>query len=129
MRINALIFTFLYFISSVGYGVEVHYCLGMVSDVSYIWFDASCACDDSGSETHAQTKSCCDEDSFFNQIDDEHQGSVSLVVKSPLVIPEQALMFEGSSEIEKAENSLELDRGPPPIIDRVIAFHRLILYG
>ena len=61
-----------YLLSVVGYGLEIHYCLGQIADVNIAWLDTSCACDDA--HIPAASK-CCDEKEFFVQVKDEHQSS------------------------------------------------------
>lgn len=65
-----------------GYGAQVHYCLGEIEDVSYAFFETSCCCDETGVEV---SMNCCDEKTVFVQLEDEHQQPVKtniLVVHS-----------------------------------------------
>lgn len=129
MRPSVIIFAFFYLLSAAGYGAEVHYCLGMVSDVSYIWFDASCACDADGD--HIQTQSnCCDEEAFYYQLEEEHLAAGNLDLQAPLLNVESDLDFASCPSAEdNSSNASWSDRGPPNVLDRTIVYQQLIFYG
>jgi len=128
MRITAFIFSLFYLISSVGYGIEVHYCLGRISDVNHFMFETHCACDEAGIMPE---KSCCEERVVYNQLDDEHTASANLQVEDvqlPLIATIDLELLENQVEEVELEKAL-LDRGPPCVRDIPIELVRLITYG
>lgn len=128
MRITAFIFAFFYLINSVGYGLEIHYCLGRVSDVNHVLFDTFCPCD----AAHETTgMNCCKERSFFNQIEDEHAVPASSEVnwvEVPILLP---FLGESRLEDELLERHLfnHVERGPPILVDVCAMLVRRITYG
>ncbi len=72
MRKSAFIFALFYLLSAVGYGLEIHYCLGQIADVNIAWLETSGVRDDAHIP---ETSNCCDEKEFFVQLKDEHQSS------------------------------------------------------
>lgn len=128
MKLSGLILAIFYFFSSVGYGLEVHYCLGEVSDVSYALLDTHCACD-LLDEPHE--RKCCEEKSFFNQLESEHSAP-SLTDVSMVLLPVAAELDWNamqSSDASSLKSYNFIDRGPPKSRDRIIEFHSLIIYG
>jgi hypothetical protein len=77
MRRTAFIFALFYLISSVGYGIEVHFCLGRVSDVNHFLFETYCPCEAAHVEA---AKRCCEERSVFHQLDDEHAAPTQVAL-------------------------------------------------
>ncbi|MEX2597621.1 MAG: hypothetical protein WEC59_11890 [Salibacteraceae bacterium] len=129
MRFSAFIFALFYFFSSVGYGLEVHYCLGRVSDINYVLLETECPCD----SLHDQMSNpnCCEERSFFNQIEDEHSAP-SLVQEFGKYLPASEVLnspFSAKKFIDTLPSETRVDRGPPKCVDRTIAYHKLTLYG
>lgn len=127
----SLILAFFYLFSAVGYGAEVHYCLGKVSDVTFIWFDASCVCDDvRENESINRTINCCEDERFFNQIEDEHAANVAdIIIKGPIAIVIHQYN-EPTAPLNEANNILKIsDRAPPKLLDRLIAHHQLVFYA
>jgi hypothetical protein len=117
-----------YLLSSVGYGVEVHYCLGRVSDVNYVLLDTSCACDEAGIPAH---KRCCEERSFFHQIDDEHQLSSTTCVQSPYdyLIAWTPVESNLLTPSEQADGNVLEEGESPPIRPRFLLYHQWVTYG
>lgn len=131
MKQLSVILAFFYLFSAVGYGAEVHYCLGQVSDVTFIWFDASCACDDvRQNESIKRTMNCCEDERFFNQIEDEHAANVAAtIIKGPpaTVTLQHA---EPIAPLNETNNVFEIsDRAPPKPLDKLIAHHQLVFYA
>jgi len=128
VKLSGIILALFYFISSIGYGLEVHYCLGEISDVNYALFDTYCTCDDL---VEKPVKGCCEEKSFFVQLEEEHDTPA--VVDISIAILSIISEFDWSPfNIEQDSNTKTysfLDRGPPKSIDRVIEYHSLIIYG
>lgn len=129
MRKIALFLALFYFLSTVGYGLEIHYCLGRISDVNHAMLETSCPCDTL--HTKGQADGCCEERSFFNQIDDVHsypqaQNEIGKHLPLTKVIAEIAplLVEDNSLCIQKTDK-----RGPPRLCDRVIEFHAMLIYG
>jgi len=114
--------------SSIGYGLEVHYCLGEISDVNYALFDTYCPCDEL---VEKPIKGCCEEKSFFVQLEEDHSTPTELDV-SKTILP-LISTFQWSPVIIAVDSSPKtysfLERGPPKAIDRVIQYHALIIYG
>ena len=84
MKRGAFILAVFYFLSTMGYGVNVHYCLGRIADVSYAFVETSCACDDAGI---VENDPCCDEVTIFNQIKDSHESPAQISVAPPIAQP------------------------------------------
>lgn len=128
MKLSGFILALFYFISSIGYGLEVHYCLGEISDVNYALFDTHCACDEL---VEKPVKGCCEEKSFFVQLEEDHSAP-ALVDVSNTFLPLIAEFNWSPFNIEQ-DSSVKtytfLDRGPPKSIDRVIEYHSLIIYS
>ncbi len=112
LRKSAFIFALFYLFSVVGYGLEVHYCLGQITDVNVAWLETSCACEES---TSTVTHSCCDEKSFFVQISEEHQAASDVTVEQFHPALSQTLKWSDATlkHIETLELVAFLDRGPP----------------
>ena len=128
MRPTAFIFAFFYLISSVGYGLEIHYCLGEISDINYVLLDTECPCDASHT---ASIQSCCEEKVFFNQLEDEHAAPAKLSlddVQLPLVsVLDLGHVADHTLDEHRGLNLT--DRGPPVVRDIPIELVRLITYG
>lgn len=129
MRKMAIIFALFYLMSSVGYGLKVHFCLGRISDVNYVLLDTSCPCD----ESHAATLSmeCCEEKSFFNQIEEEHSSpaSVSLAHHQLPLMAELPYALRQWKNVQELQSKDIVERGPPKTRDLTIELQRLITYG
>lgn len=110
VKAKASILIVFYFLSVTGYGVEVHYCLGRVSDINYAFLETSCPCD----VAHAGERSgCCEEKAFFIQVDEDHQTTSLPDVKFyPLLSSELASIAKLTS-VKDAEAVFFSDRGPP----------------
>lgn len=128
MRLTASIWAFFYLFSAVGYGAEVHYCLGQVSEVSYIWFDASCACDAAGDQLKRDFN-CCEDERFFVQLEDEHQSSGSTEISADLVHMKLDFNLVELVPIELEVPIYLSDRAPPSTKERLISIHRLVFYA
>jgi hypothetical protein len=128
MRLVAFIWAFFYFMSAVGYGAEVHYCLGQVSDVSYIWFDASCVCDETGEQLE-RPMGCCEDERFFVQLEDDHQNSASTAIAQVQLKEEKGFRAAEASATERLCPVYVADRAPPSTKERLIALHRLTFYA
>ncbi len=126
MKKAAFLFAIFYLLNVVGYGLEVHYCLGQVSDINYAFLDTTCACDAAHSERFS---SCCNEESFFVQLEDEHQSSSKIEVQTP--IPTEVVQFEKlvNIDLEVISVNRELLNSPPLPINRVVQFHSFIFYS
>lgn len=112
----------------VGYGVEVHYCLGQIADVNYALLDTSCACDEV--DEIAGEDNCCNEESFFIQLDTEHQSAADQKLKQPVFSVTETLLATSSVITETTEHLKTLSRrGPPKTVDRIIEYHSFIFYG
>lgn len=114
--------------SAVGYGAEVHYCLGQVSEVSYIWFDASCVCDEAGDEVKRKMN-CCEDERFFVQLEDDHQHKTTTALITVQVAQERSLLSIQQPEADQATPVHFTDRAPPSTKERLIALHRLTFYA
>ena len=128
MRITAFIFAFFYLINSVGYGLEIHYCLGRVSDVNHVLFDTFCPCDDAH---ESKGINCCEERSFFNQIEDEHAAPATSDIKwvdVPLQLPPMSMSLSNEM-ISEDVGSMDEERGPPETKDICALLVRRITYG
>ena len=122
------IFSFFYLLSSIGYGLEIHYCLGKVSDVSYILFDAHCPCDASHDAATALT--CCEDREFFNQIEEEHSVPATPVVHAAGMALLPTLSLDTDPQLQQPTQPLyDVDRGPPLVLDRVVEYVCLVTYG
>ncbi|MDP4663561.1 MAG: hypothetical protein NWS74_07845 [Salibacteraceae bacterium] len=126
MKKTAFLFAMFYLLNVVGYGLEVHYCLGQVSDINYAFLDTSCACDAAHSERISS--SCCNEESFFVQLEDEHQSSSNIEVQSPMPMEVVKLEKLVSIDLEVISLNWEALKSPPLPIDRVVQFHSFIFY-
>ncbi|MEQ9188815.1 MAG: hypothetical protein RLP15_13860 [Cryomorphaceae bacterium] len=128
MRATAIIFAFFYLINSVGYGLEIHYCLGQVSDVNYVLLDTECPCDANHS---ASFSSCCEEKEFFNQLEDDHAApaSVSLSDVQLSMVSESPKASRLNLDLDEWKQEVITDRGPPRFRDITIELVRLITYG
>jgi hypothetical protein len=128
LRKSAFIFALFYLLSVVGYGLEIHYCLGQIADVNIVWLDTSCACDDA----HIlETSNCCDEKEFFVQVKDEHQSS-SVDFKLDFDQPLIAIvdwMENLSEDIEDVEWVNSNNNGPPEPEDLYKQNCAFIYYG
>lgn len=127
MKKAAFLFAIFYLLNVVGYGLEVHYCLGQVSDINYAFLDTSCACD--LAHSGKINSSCCNEESFFVQLEDEHQSSSTIEVQTP--IPMEVIQFEKlvNIDLEIISVNREALKSPPLPIDRVVQFHSFIFYS
>ena len=123
MKRSAFIFALFYLLSAVGYGVELHYCLGQVTDVNIAWLDTSCSCD-AGEKKVAPP--CCDKKEFFVQIEEDHQASKT---QSPtatglfLLVVQSKDMFD-MHETVTTSIRLPEQNGPPldvPLFERFCA--------
>jgi len=116
--------------SAVGYGAEIHYCLGAVSDVAFYGFDASCVCDAAlDQDTLKQRHGCCEDESFFNQLEDEHSPSFVKAVSPPHAVLTSSRVYD-SLQLSEEDDHADADlRGPPKTIDLNLLFHRLIFYA
>ncbi|MEZ4721077.1 MAG: hypothetical protein R2813_04275 [Flavobacteriales bacterium] len=128
MKQSAFTLAVFYLLSIVGYGLEVHYCLGQVTDVNYALLDTSCVCDDT---QQVASKGCCEEKEFFIQIEEVHQASAGmdyLNIELPLIEElSWAERFELSEAVEHSE-FIE-DTGPPLVRSIVIENCSLTLYA
>ena len=116
MRKSAFIFALFYLLSVVGYGLELHYCLGQITDVNVAWLDTSCACDDAHGKA---VSNCCDEKEFFVQVKDEHQSSsidFKLNFDQPLIAMVD-WMENPSEDIEDVDWVNPNNNGPPEPVD------------
>lgn len=91
--------------------MEVHYCLGQIKDVNYAFFDTACCCDDSG---ESMSKGCCNEETYFVQIKDEHQSAAEQKIS---VVPAVGIAML-QTPLEEDESIapkffLITDSGPP----------------
>jgi len=128
VRPTTFIFAFFYLISSVGYGLEIHYCLGEISDINYVLLDTECPCDASHT---ASNQSCCEEKAFFNQLEDEHAAPAKLSLDN-VELPLVSILDLGQIMSEALDEELGMtltDRGPPVVRDIPIELVRLITYG
>ncbi|MDC1221523.1 hypothetical protein N8Z47_02520 [Salibacteraceae bacterium] len=128
MRKSAFIFAMFYLLSVVGYGLEIHYCLGQIADVNIAWLDTSCACDDAHIP---ETSNCCDEKEFFVQVKDEHQSS-SVDFKLDFDQPLIAIvdwMENPRQDIEDVEWVNPNNNGPPEPEDLYKQNCAFIYYG
>ena len=127
MKKTAFLLAIFYLLNVVGYGLEVHYCLGQVSDINYAFLDTTCVCDAAHSE--GISSSCCNEESFFVQLEDEHQSSSNIEVQTP--IPMEVVQLEKlvNIDLEVISINREALKSPPLPIDRVVQFHSFIFYG
>ena len=111
----------------VGYGIEVHYCLGQISDVSYAFLDTSYAFDSDHTEVFKAP--CCDDESFFVQLEDEHQNSEKLSFSQ---VPCESVHELDSFSSQKSDTFLKdafALRAPPVPIDRVTIYQFFIFYA
>lgn len=128
MKKAAFFFAIFYLLNVVGYGLEVHYCLGQIADINYAFLDTSCACD--SAHTESITTSCCDEESFFVQLEDEHQSASSSTVYQPVLIEVQSVIkTEISESIESDSKGWVLANAPPKPKDLVLELHSFVFYG
>lgn len=127
MKKAAFLFAIFYLLNVVGYGLEVHYCLGQVSDINYAFLDTSCACD--MAHSGKISSNCCNEESFFVQLEEEHQSSSTIEVQTP--IPMEVIQFEKLVNVDLEVISLNREalKSPPLPIDRVVQFHSFIFYA
>jgi hypothetical protein len=128
VRKTAFIFAIFYLLSVVGYGLELHYCLGQITDVNVAWLETSCACDDAHEKA---LPNCCEEKEFFVQVDEEHQssGSNTIVGIYHPIIKEIKWDDRVDYAITEQSSHIELSNGPPkhrPIYKRNCSF---IFYG
>lgn|GEM_PF-496304 len=109
----AFILAIFYFFSAVGYGMQFHYCGDTLTDFNYVLFDTSCGCN--AADEHVMP-SCCDEESFFNQLSDEHQAAdQSKVTAVPVTGLFEAHALNKADDAPEVAVVLSTDRAPPPI--------------
>jgi hypothetical protein len=123
----AFFFAIFYLLNVVGYGLEVHYCLGKISDINYAFLDTSCACDSANPEKI--TSSCCNEESFFVQLEDEHQSVSSKEFRAPIVVSDHYSYNESELLAVHTAKCFENIKAPPLPLDRVITYQTFIFYG
>jgi len=120
---SAFIFAIFYLLSSIGYGVELHYCLGQITDVNIAWLDTSCACDD---EHKKVAPPCCEEKEFFIQIEQDHQASKTqsiAAVNLPFLALVNTVLLSHNEGVTK-HVALPEPNGPPlniPLFERFCA--------
>jgi len=108
-----------------GYGVELHYCLGQITDVNYALFDTSCACED-----HRTVKlpGCCEEKVLFVQVDEDHHSTSKLDISSSAdLVPDYQVMEDAITE--RTPKLIYFDRGPPRVSDLRILYCSFQFYG
>lgn len=128
MKKAAILLALFYLLNAVGYGLEVHYCLGEVADINYVFLDTSCACEDNHIEI--SRSNCCNEESFFNQLDDEHQAAASdFSVKAPVAQHIFCLNDIQNVLFQEIKLPIQSLRAPPEPIERILLYHTFILYA
>lgn len=126
VRFTAWTLVVFYFLSVCGYGLELHYCLGQVTDVNYALFDTSCVCDEGHEESY--TSNCCEEKAFFVQLDEDHQAASKVAFKLPFIVLPASFLNIQEAVADQSTNQLN-DRGPPLIVDRCTVYCSFQLYG
>lgn len=127
MKKTAFLFAIFYLLNVVGYGLEVHYCLGQVSDINYAFLDTNCVCDDAHSTKISSN--CCSEESFFVQLEEEHQSSSSIELQAPMPMEVVQLDELIKIDLEVFWINREALKSLPLPIDRVVQFHSFIFYA
>jgi len=93
-----------------------------------VLLDTECPCDASHT---ASNQSCCEEKSFFNQLEDEHAAPAKLSLDN-VELPLVSILDLGQIMSEALDEELGMtltDRGPPVVRDIPIELVRLITYG
>ena len=125
-RTSSIVLAFLYVLTSVGLTVNVHYCGGKLKSIQLLFDTPSCCCGET-----KKMDGCCDDESYFVQLDTDHQIS-----------PSQELSFEfpelvaGLNDFENVERIyarnekwiVPLERPPPKSALRLL-YCSLTYYG
>lgn len=128
MKKAAFFFAIFYLLNVVGYGIEVHYCLGQIADINYAFLDTSCACD--SAHVDKVTTSCCSEESFFVQLEDEHQAASTSFNFQVAELEVPSLLKVDVSEPKVSEpKGYVLTNAPPKPKDLVVELHSFVFYG
>ena len=110
-----------------GYGLELHYCLGQITDVNVAWLDTSCACDDAHEKA---VSNCCDEKEFFVQVKDEHQStSIFETLDIKLFVTEITWDTKSTESAEELKRIYPKNTGPPIFLDLFKENCAFIFYG
>ncbi|MEN8251883.1 MAG: hypothetical protein ABFS32_23380 [Bacteroidota bacterium] len=100
-----------YLIVSVGVGINVHYCLGQVEYVVMLGTHGDCCCDD-----QEDMADCCEDEIFYQAMDENQQISPSLIVDTKVLIGEFTYPDINSIGLNKSTNKGEFhiyDLPPP----------------
>lgn len=110
-RFATILFSAFYLLTTVGVGINFHYCLGELSYVDVMVLQGKCCCGDT--EIAAP---CCNDESYFFQLDTEQQTSPGF----RLIDPPPALLVFNETSLSKTVQPgkilfpLFLDLPPPP---------------
>jgi hypothetical protein len=110
-QFSTILFAAFYLLTTVGVGINFHYCLGELSHVDVMVPHSKCCCAEADAEMAVH---CCDDESYFFQLDTEQQTTQGLrlidVTVATLVTHEVSV-----KETLRAENlfPLFLDLPPP----------------
>lgn len=78
-RFFPILLSVLYLLTSVGVGINFHYCLGKLAYVEIMGPVDHCCCGDAEEVAH-----CCEDETYFFQLETEQQTSQSLRLIDPM---------------------------------------------
>lgn len=106
-----ILFAFIYLQASVGVAINVHYCMGQLANAGVFVDSKGCVCED-----FEQEGDCCDDESYFYQLDDNQDFVKSVEVKSPFAITISLPKINVKENVETAikVNKELFDLSPPP---------------
>lgn len=79
-KLATILFATLYLQASVGVAVNLHFCMGQLASTGFFVESKGCLCEDFEKEGK-----CCDDESYFYQLDDEQDLVKTTEIKAPIV--------------------------------------------
>lgn len=125
-KLANILFVFLYLQASVGVAINVHYCMGQFANAGVFVKSKGCICED-----FEKKGKCCDDESYFYQLDDEQDFVKTTEVHAPFVLSATLpINHSVEKEIVSIKVNHELyDLPPPPSQPIWLMVCSPILYG
>ena len=110
-KLTVILFSFFYLFASAGITVNMHYCAGQVQYVEFLAANGKCCCADEG-----DTVSCCGDETFFFQLDNEQQTSQKVRVVPEQFVSGIAAVLNTTDRFEPVSKAIDFERLdlPPP---------------
>jgi hypothetical protein len=123
---SSILLVLLYLLTSVGLTVNVHYCGGKLKSIQLLFDAPSCCCGET-----KKMDGCCEDESFFVQLDTDHQFSPiqKLSFEMPIILNEM-MISENIEQINSQDNNWNIPlKRPPPGSSLRLLYCSLTYYG